>query len=260
MSSIRFNCPHCDQPLEVTEDLCTGALQCPTCNGAIEFDSEDEDTATPPPKQHSKPKSKPTPMFDRNNEIKKYIFNHPPATVTRTWLNTMCGIGVFVFGWLLSLVFDYLGKKGLGWAYIIPVLFCFVLAAEAFPPIGLLGTCVYIAGWIHANTILTRYQRFAERRIQQLESEQSVDAILERGLLLHKVMGKMDDGAQFFAEACNMQGGDARLLYQAGVALATKKHFQPASILYQRAASRTRDAVLKKRINAAIKQLQKQSR
>ena len=47
MSGFTFNCPHCDQELEATEDMMGQKLDCPACNGPIEL--PDPEPAAPEP-------------------------------------------------------------------------------------------------------------------------------------------------------------------------------------------------------------------
>ena len=45
-----------------------------------------------------------------------------PLPISRFGLNLMTFIGLFIFGWLIAVVFDKLGRRGLGWAYLVPVI------------------------------------------------------------------------------------------------------------------------------------------
>lgn len=42
--------------------------------------------------------------------------------ISRTKLNVFALIGLFIFGWLITSVFEYLGKKIIGWMYLICLL------------------------------------------------------------------------------------------------------------------------------------------
>jgi len=37
MTDFKFNCPHCQQPLEVPEDMCGQQINCPSCSQAIKL-------------------------------------------------------------------------------------------------------------------------------------------------------------------------------------------------------------------------------
>jgi len=37
MSDMKFNCPHCEQPLEVPEEMLGDTIECPSCNGSIQL-------------------------------------------------------------------------------------------------------------------------------------------------------------------------------------------------------------------------------
>ena len=55
MSDLTFNCPHCEQSLEIPEELLGQTVECPSCNGAIEL-------SKPEPKPDPAPTPKPTPV------------------------------------------------------------------------------------------------------------------------------------------------------------------------------------------------------
>ena len=57
MSDLKFNCPHCEQSLEVPEDMLGQTIECPSCNGSIQL-PEPEPQAPPAPKPTQAPKKK----------------------------------------------------------------------------------------------------------------------------------------------------------------------------------------------------------
>jgi hypothetical protein len=60
-----------------------------------------------------------------NQELQEYVLK--ARGLSRKGLNIMCFIGVFIFGWLLAVVFEMLGKKKQGRFYIIPIIGCLVI-------------------------------------------------------------------------------------------------------------------------------------
>jgi membrane protein YdbS with pleckstrin-like domain len=48
MSQFKFNCPHCQQPLEATEDLLGKTVDCPTCKGPIKIPNSSVEAPAPP--------------------------------------------------------------------------------------------------------------------------------------------------------------------------------------------------------------------
>ena len=112
--------------------------------------------------------------------------------ISRSGLNIMCFIGVFIFGWLLLVAFDQLGKKDKGWLYIVPILFLLFLSLKGTAELGFIAPIIYVVGWIHANVVLSRYQSLAKQRIAVIDktpsSQQTADVLLERGLLEAKVL------------------------------------------------------------------------
>jgi len=83
--------------------------------------------------------------------------NRHNVTISRTSLNVRFLIGLFIFGWLMTIVYDDLGKKGLGKLYFI-LLCIFVAAGINFNPMFALGApVVYAIAWVHANVILSNH-------------------------------------------------------------------------------------------------------
>ncbi|MBA4388023.1 MAG: hypothetical protein C0404_08585 [Verrucomicrobia bacterium] len=48
MSDFVFQCPHCDQSLEGSDELFGKTIACPACNGQIEIPFPDASEETPP--------------------------------------------------------------------------------------------------------------------------------------------------------------------------------------------------------------------
>jgi hypothetical protein len=79
--------------------------------------------------------------------------------ITRKKLNVRAFIGVFIFGWLMVMNYDDLGKKGYGWA--------FLFLAASFSAIGIQfdssafiwATIIYLGAWIHTNLLLSILQK-----------------------------------------------------------------------------------------------------
>lgn len=58
MSEFKFNCPHCEQSLEVPEEMLGQTIECPSCNSSIELpaaDSVSQPEPSPPPPVESQP-------------------------------------------------------------------------------------------------------------------------------------------------------------------------------------------------------------
>ena len=95
--------------------------------------------------------------------------------VSRLQLNTLCGIGVFIFGWLQVIVYQKLGRSGLGWGFLIPVMLCFSLGRQINEGFFVLAALIYLAGWITANVILSKYQEL-DHAIIDKEAQQPREA------------------------------------------------------------------------------------
>jgi len=78
--------------------------------------------------------------------------------ISRFALNLMALIGVFIFGWLLAVVFSKLGEKTLGWAYVAPVIALGIMARHGNENLTVVAFIIYLAGWVHANLILSGIQ------------------------------------------------------------------------------------------------------
>ena len=76
-------------------------------------------------------------MIGGNEELNNYVVN--AGGIGRMGLNIMCFIGVFIFGWLLAVAFDSLGKKGTGWFYLVPIIFLLVISRQGDATLALVG-------------------------------------------------------------------------------------------------------------------------
>jgi len=63
------------------------------------------------------------------HELQEYVLK--AEGLSRKGLNIMCFIGVFIFGVLLGVAFDMLGKKRQGWFYLVPIIGCLVISRQA---------------------------------------------------------------------------------------------------------------------------------
>jgi hypothetical protein len=189
-------------------------------------------------------------MIGGNQELNDYVLK--AQGIGRKGLNIMCFIGIFIFGWLLAIAFDMLGKKGQGWFYVVPIIGCLVISQQAGPQVGIFAPIIYIIGWIHANILLSLYQSSARNRIAQIDqlsgSESTIDVTLEKGLLQSKVLRDQGAGTATLAQAFQMPGGDGQLLNLAGVQLFATKRYAEARGFFDRAMLSTKDDALIKQI------------
>lgn len=152
------------------------------------------------------------------DELENYITT--AEGISRTKLNVYALIGVFIFGWLLALAYEKLGKGKTGWRYLIAVLMSTSLSL-IHPIFGLIGIFSYITGWIYANVTLESYEYDARRRLAEIESEpnNNVNNLLEKGIILKKIFSNKDGALKALKSAAEMQGGDPFLLYIAGTSM-----------------------------------------
>jgi hypothetical protein len=185
-------------------------------------------------------------MIGGSQELNDYILKS--EGLTRRGLNIMCLVGLFIFGWLLLVTFDVLNRKKQGWLYILPCLMLLLGSRFGDNPLGLLAAGIYGVGWLHANVILSRYQRGARARLERIgqlpPEQQSADVILEKGLLESKVLGDAGAGGATFSRALSMPGGEAKLFNLAGMAMLSYKRYAEAKQLFDRALADTGDEAL----------------
>ena len=67
MSDITFNCPNCEQPLEIPDELLGQTVDCPSCQGSIELPKPE---APPQPKQPDTPAPSRTPLVEAQLIVK----------------------------------------------------------------------------------------------------------------------------------------------------------------------------------------------
>ena len=163
-----------------------------------------------------------------NSELENYIVN--ALGISRITLNIMSAIGIFIFGWLMAVVYDFLGKAKLGWTYVIPLIILLSMGNKVGPAFGLIGVVLYVIAWVHANVILSRYQKLAKQRLTEIENQtdSDIDTILEKGLILDKVMRKDYSAVEAFNRASGMPGGNPILLNASGQVLLKKKRYNEA--------------------------------
>lgn len=84
--------------------------------------------------------------------------------ISRDALNIRAAIGLIVFGWLMYMNYADLGRKRLGWAFLIAMGFVIAIGRLVEPIVGILGLVIYVAAWVHTNAILTEKQRIAREQ------------------------------------------------------------------------------------------------
>ncbi len=198
--------------------------------------------------------------FGENQDLKDYVLH--ASGMTRTTLNVTAFVGVFIFGWLIAVIFDSLGKKGRGWSYLILIAILVFGVAKFLPVAALLGIAIYGVAWLDANLVLSGYKQAARQRLSAMsQQEASANAILERGLLLHKVLNDKALAVPILTSALRCPPeGDPHMLYQAGLVMATNERYSEACQFYDRASADTKDPALLKLIASNRKAAAKRSK
>ena len=185
-----------------------------------------------------------------------YNFLTKARGISRAGLNIMCFIGAFIFGWLMAVVFNFLGKGWIGWIYVVLILIIFRISGEEPSVIMLIGGFIYIVGWIHANMLLSNYILLANNRIDEInaipDNELSVNEILERGLLKLKLLRLKEEALIDFNKVTDLSGGDSQLMYHAGIYLYNVQSYQNSLFYFNGALENTSDIKLQKKINKYI--------
>lgn len=198
-------------------------------------------------------------MIGGNQELDYYV--RSATGISRKTLNIMCFIGIFIFGWLLAVVFDQLGKKSKGWLYVGPVFVMIIASNKGGQDLTPLALILYVIGWVHANRILTRYQLLSKVRVANIDDipaeNLTVDDILEKGLLQYKVLGQTDRALDTLSEVLSLEGGNPDYLNRAGVVFSFKQKFAEAKDFFERALPGITDEKLKKQIKVNIEAMDK---
>ncbi len=170
------------------------------------------------------------------SELTHYM-HEKEGLISRTALNITACIGVFIFGWLITVVFDGLGKKGLGWIYLI-LLGVFVAGSvQMNPAFGPVAALIYIGAWIHANLILSRYHSLARSRIQEIDrlNPPELDSQVEKGLLCFRILKDKQHAADVLVNALTLPSGTPTALRTAGDILTACQQTEQAAEFYERA-------------------------
>jgi len=153
MSDLKFNCPHCDQPLEAPEQMLGQVVPCPSCQGQVQLPEPE------PPAEPARPTpAVPTPS---TSSPEPPPTDEPPAE-DEIFLITPCAkafIGRIIWG-----------------AILVPLV---------------IGIFILVGVWY--RTIATKYrltsQRFIvrrgliARRVEELELYRIKDVSMQQGMI-----------------------------------------------------------------------------
>jgi len=94
--------------------------------------------------------------------LEKYIDRS--VGISRRKLNIRAAIGIIIFGWLMKMNYDDLGHNKLGWVFLAVIIALLSVARQVKPRVGYLAPIIYVAAWVHANTILSKKQLIAKKQ------------------------------------------------------------------------------------------------
>lgn len=202
---IHVTCPKCCRRLRgATLEMVGDVGVCPDCKHEFEI---------------KPPTVIELPAIAGSDELTRFIFNGHRTTYSE--IVRQAFFGPLTAGLPLVLTFSDLTRIRTGWAWLIAtwVVTCVMLggSADETLPVSaqfLVVVLTYIAGWIHASVILGRYRSLARRRIFEFEitDESSPDAILERALLVGKVLGNTGEATALFLRTWKPENGNPFLL------------------------------------------------
>jgi hypothetical protein len=133
-------------------------------------------------------------ITDDDPELIEYIKRN--TGISRTRLNVQAFIGLFIFGWLMSMNYDALKKKGMSWAFIIVFAILLITSYQIQPGLWFLAIAVYLGAWIHTNILLTEQQKEAKEKFLAMKKEPLVNtAIQSTDGSLSPTDNKMDETA-----------------------------------------------------------------
>lgn len=186
-------------------------------------------------------------MLGGTQELNDYILK--AQGISRKGLNIIIFIGVFLFGWLLAVAFDMLGKKGTGWCYLIPLIVILAMSRHNASEIAVAAPIIYVAGWIHANVVLSKYQSVSRNRISEITSipveQLTADLLLEKGILQHKVLRESEASVETLKQALALPvGSSPQLLNIPGSSMLSEKHYAEAKQFFDKALLNATDATL----------------
>jgi len=137
-------CKQCGKPARFMSDLCSTCTDNPIA--AREHETEARIRQNRP----------------FSNEVDDYI--NKSVGLSSATLNTRAAIGIVVFGWLMKMNYDDLGKKRMGSMFLVAMALVLAIASQVNPQVGILAPIIYVAAWVHTNQILARKQRVAREQ------------------------------------------------------------------------------------------------
>lgn len=192
---------------------------------------------------------------------------YAPGFIIRGMLGAYVGLA---FGTALQLISFMIGfslaktKFGLGLVISAFVIFFIVVLTPLIelPFLPFLPFMLsYIASWVYANVVFSRYRKLARQRVAEIEKESSstTNDLLEKGVLL-LMLSRKPQALETLKSALAREGGDAFLWNLGAFALSQMKMYSEALTAFDRATEASPDDRLMKRIKRNRKLAQKKLR
>ena len=176
---------------------------------------------------------KPEQRFGGDQEFANYVTE--AEGINAKTINICMAVGIFILGWLAIMVYSFLGKPYKGLIYFVPVFIFSRFALGSFP-LFILVVAIWAIAWVDASRILGKYQAAARRRLDEinLQPAPGVNLLLEKGILMQKVLDRGFEALESIKQAIAMPGGDPVLWGLAGITMFRLGAFTEANAAFNR--------------------------
>lgn len=205
------------------------------------------------------------PIIGKDQRLHKFLMRTPGGRLTRIKLNILMCIGMFVGIFVPFVFWVLLGGLGMALGFLVASANFFiglwVLSYPQYSQAALMFILAYLAVWVYANMVLSRYERLAKERIDKIENEgsPSIDDILEKAILLQYFLNENNQSLEALRHSLSMQGGNALLWYLSAAGLVRMKAYPDVLRALDRATEAFPDRKLLKMINQLRKLAQKKT-
>jgi hypothetical protein len=213
-------------------------------------------------------------MDSETKELHSFLWN--ASGINRIALNLYCLFGA-IWGITLYFAFQRLKNSNIGLLYLFSIVIVSIIVffkrfgdlnidlhdAQMIRLFGFINMAIWISGWIHANVILSKYMRLGQVRLKELnelpKDELTMNLLMERGLILNKVLSKKNTALEDFKHALQFSGGEGYVLSFIADHLLYDKNYSLAKQYFERALSDTKNDDLLKHINKVLPYVKKKA-
>lgn len=192
-----------------------------------------------------------------NSELDNYLVNASGTSFLT--MNILALFGSVIFGWLIAVVYNSLGKGKFGWNFVL-LLMMFTVAGSRLDNVFVyIGFAVYIVAWVHVNILFFRYRKLGKQRLAEIDKQGGLDTntIMEKGLILDKVMRDKQSSLEVLRTAYGRQDGNPVLLVASAQRLIKSTHYHEALDFLNRVPTDNIDKPLLQKVNRGLKIINK---